>query len=318
MTPEEKLLALIQQDKQPSGTPAPATPAPAAQPAAAAAAPKPEAATPPARETAKPMEPAPVAAREAAKPVETQPVAEKKLKLAAQPAPTAPRAPQAAAAEPAPPASTVTAPAASAAAGAAPSAVAADKEQAAIPAPLPTPAAASPAPPAGRGRPPVRTGGALGLVFANRVLAVVVLVLLVGVVYSIASIQSDVGGRVRALKEGSGVQPVAVAVVARETPLPVETFLDRVSVRDVFLPSMETTTTGVAVVQGKAADLKLVGVSLDTSKAEDSMAIIRNKAESKTYFVKQGQAVGETGYTLERVLSDRAILKMRKQEIELR
>ena len=48
------------------------------------------------------------------------------------------------------------------------------------------------------------------------------------------------------------------------------------------------------------------------------MAIIRGKADSKTYFVKLGQTVGDTDYVLDRVLPDRIILKQRKQEYELK
>ena len=283
MTPEEKLLALIQQDKkQPEAAPAAAkateTPAPAAQ------APKPVAAVPPVEESVKAPEPA---------------SAEKKLKLAAAaPAPVEPKA----VAAPAVPAPAVS------------------------PAP-PTPAAAGgsepPAPPSvaapGKSvRAAVRTGGLQGLVFANRVLAAVVLVLLVGVAYSIASIRSDNAERVVELRDGAGVQPVGVAVVNRESPPPVEAFLDKIAVRDLFQSSGNAVTSSVSVAQGQVSDLKLVGVSIDSASDVESMAIIRNKADSKTYFVKTGQAVGETGYTLGRVLADRAILKIRKQEIELR
>lgn len=275
MTPEEKLLALIQQDKKQPDNAAPAA-AKAAEPATPAVAQKASAVEPVAQATSKPAEP--------------QPAAEKKLKLAT--------APVAAAAAPAP------------------------APQAAPPAPPPSePVAAAPAPPpapvrAVRVSP--RSGGLQGLVLTNRVLAVVVLVLLVGVVYSIAAIRSDVVKRVSELRDGAGVQPAGVAIVSQEAPPPVDVFLDKVAARDVFQSSAEATTSTVTVAQGQVADLKLVGVSIDSASEDESMAIIRNKADSKTFFVKVGEAVGETGYTLGRVLADRAILKIRKQEIELR
>lgn len=284
MTPEEKLLALIQQDKKQPDKAAPAA-TPPAEPVAAVpvAAPKPVAAG---------------AAREAPKPAEAQPVPEKKLKLATAPAPVP--SPAAAAPVPAPQAAPAVPPAPP------------PTEPVSAPPPAPPPA------PVKTVRVSPRAGGLQGLVLTNRVLAAVVLVLLAGVVYSIASIRSDVLQRVSGLKEGAGVQPAGVAVVSQESPPPVEVFLDRVAVRDVFQSSAEATTSTVTAAQGQVADLKLVGVSIDSASESESMAIIRNKADSKTYFVKTGEAVGETGYTLGRVLVDRAILKIRKQEIELR
>jgi type II secretory pathway component PulC len=64
--------------------------------------------------------------------------------------------------------------------------------------------------------------------------------------------------------------------------------------------------------------LKLVGISMDTAVPEESLAIIRNKVDSKTYFVKVGESVGDTGIILARVLADRVILKSQKQELELK
>jgi len=184
------------------------------------------------------------------------------------------------------------------------------KEEVAIPAVEPV---------AGYRMPIFRPGRSSGLVLFNRVLAGVVLVLLVLVVYSVASIRADVAAEGEQLKEGAGAQPVVPAAVFKDSLPSVDAFLEKVSGRDVFMQTgAGVTTSTVAVLQGKVADLKLLGVSIDSSADVESMAIIRNKAESKTYFVNRGQTVGDTGYTLEKVLADRAVLKMGKQEIELK
>lgn len=164
-----------------------------------------------------------------------------------------------------------------------------------------------------------RPGQLSGLVLFNRVLAGVVLVLLVVVVYSVASIRADVDSEGVRLESGAGALPIVTATIFKESLPSVDTFLEKVAVRDVFQPKEAAAATATAsVLQGKVADLKLLGVSMDSAAAEESMAIIRNKAESRTYFVKKGQLVGDTGYTLERVLSDHAVLKKGKQEIELK
>ncbi len=164
-----------------------------------------------------------------------------------------------------------------------------------------------------------RPGSLNGLVLFNRVLAGVVLVLLGVVVYSVASIRADVAAEGDRLKAGAGTHHVAVVALVKEELPSVDVFLDKVSQRNVFLSvEAKTATSTVAALTGKVADLKLLGVSIDSAVDQESMAIIRNKAESRTYFVKKGQLVGDTGYTLERVLSDRAVLKQGKQEIELK
>jgi type II secretory pathway component PulC len=164
-----------------------------------------------------------------------------------------------------------------------------------------------------------RPGSLNGLVLFNRVLAGVVLVLLGVVVYSVASIRADVAAEGDRLKAGAGAQHVVAVAILKEGLPSVDVFLDKVSQRNVFLSvDAKSATSTVAVLTGKVADLKLLGVSIDSSVDQESMAIIRNKAESRTYFIKKGQLVGDTGYTLERVLADRAVLKQGKQEIELK
>jgi hypothetical protein len=158
-----------------------------------------------------------------------------------------------------------------------------------------------------------------GLALANRVLGLVVLVLLVLVVYSVASIQADVAEEVAKQVAGAGTFPLAPLIVTSQTVPSLDYYLEKVSRRNIFArlgPQFPPVTP--IKDMGKAADLKLVGVSLDTVSPEESLAIIRSKPDSKMHFVKLGQAVGDTGLTLERVLPDRVILKGNKQEFELK
>lgn len=307
MTPEEKLLALIQQEKAPA-TPAaeqpkvirPVEPEPMASTvkvAAAEKAPSLEAGV--SRKNAslpvaKPELPADQREVKGGEPLPAK--AEKKLKLST------------AAPVPAEPAS-VRAPLPSEAA-----APAVGKET------VPEVSVSQVAVPVkGYGLPIFRSGQLSGLVLFNRVLAGVVLVLLVVVVYSVASIRADVDSEGSRLESGAGTLPIVTATIFKESLPSVDALLEKMAVRNVFQPkeAAAATATGAAL-QGKVADLKLLGVSLDSAADAESMAIIRNKAESRTYFVKKGQLVGDTGYTLERVLSDHAVLKKGKQEIELK
>ena len=160
----------------------------------------------------------------------------------------------------------------------------------------------------------------MGMTLLNRVLAVVVLVLLIGVVYSIASIRAGVAEELAVQIAGAGEMPLMPLVSTNVSVPPLDYYLGVVAKRDLFgLPAApgQVVTNAVPVLQEKS-DLKLMGVSLDAVEPSDSMAIIKNKPDSKTYFVKVGQAVGDTGFTLQRVLSDRVVLKSKKQELELK
>ncbi len=317
MTPEEKLLALIQRDKrqetipssavEPSREPEKVTIAPPVVPQQAAASvpvvPPVPAVVSPVPVAAPTVSPAAPAVLESVPPApKVEPPAEKKIKLSARSEkpiakvtekPIVPVAEK----EPAP--------------------AVAETKPAAIPQEVPVvnPVAAMAS--------PVRVltvrRGVGGLALVNRVLALVVLVLLVLVVYSVASIRTDVAKDVSTQVASAGTLPLAPLVVTSEAVPALDYYLDKVSGRNLFMPfGSPATTSVVSVVVGKAGDLKLVGVSVDESAPEESLAIIRNKADSKTHFVKVGQNVGDTGLTLARVLADRVILKSHKQEVELK
>lgn len=305
LTPEEKLLALIQQQKPQER--APATVAAMAESEASAngggtAARRADA---PESQTVT----APASSR-----LDPQP--EKKLRLAAEPAtlvaqPLKPSSPDQSTAapvaiEPAPSSSIV----ADAHLGDKPADRMEPKRAAAIPGP------------AGQAT-PVRIPSAMtrlgGVALTNRILLLVVLVLLVAVVYSVASIRSDVTDEIGRQIASAGTLPLPPLTVTRQTPPPLDLFLAKAAERDIFRPVRSSAATnGPVKVVGQVADLKLVGISLDAAAPEESEAIIRTKTDSKTHFVKLGQGVGDTGLTLVRVLPDRVILRANKQEYELK
>ena len=301
LTPEEKLLALIQRDKSQETPPvvavAPVSPSPAPVAVASPAAP------------AVVESPSPVVPK-------AEPASEKKLKLSAQVEKPQVKAPEKA--EPVAPSKiaeekTMPAAAAKAVASSGP-----DKQV--EPAPVPSPPKETPVV-VTQAQPIVMTvrRGVIGLPLINRVLALVVLVLLVCVVYSVASIRADVAKEVSAQVANAGSLTLAPPMMTSESAPALDFFLDKVK-RNLFLPiGSPVSTNGVGpVVVGKAGDLKLVGISMDDAAPEESLAIIRNKVDSKTYFVKAGEGVGDTGLTLARVLPDRVILKSHKQEVELK
>jgi hypothetical protein len=167
--------------------------------------------------------------------------------------------------------------------------------------------------------PPARSTGPMTVAFVNRFLVLVVLVLLLFVLYSIASVKSDVARETAAQAAEVGSAPVTTPIVTRGPYPPVTNFIDAVAVRDIFRPggAPQTGTNVVGKAGGELA-LKLVGVSIDSASAQESMAIIKSKTGTQTYFVKQGQTVGETGATLERIFPDHVIVKYQRQELELR
>jgi hypothetical protein len=324
LTPEEKLLALIQQGKQqdkPAASAAPVPPAVSPPPPAAAAPPAPAtvsvvAVPPPARAVAEPV----------AVSKDVAPPSEKKIKLAAEsPRPAIPVEPaKATAAESKKQESKPAAPAKSVG-GVEPQV---QSEKPGVAAVKTDPGAESSAPPAldpaaragspSRANVIPRTGG---LVLVNRVLVFVVLVLLILVVYSIASIRSDVAAEIQKQIQVAGEIPMGSFVAANEAVPTLDSLIDKVGARNIFLGVTKGGSGGDANASSdkveKSSDLKLMGVSVDSAEPGESIAIIKNKPDSKTYFVKIGQAVGETGYVLQRVLPDRVVLKGRKQEFEL-
>jgi hypothetical protein len=331
MTPEEKLLALIQQDKRQTGTvtpqekllalieqdkqkPEPSLPVPV-QPVATAV-PIP---------VAKPI-PAPVAvaAPPAAKPdpipapavVKAAPVvAAPPLEIKQTPAPVK------AAPVVVPPAETkktplVVMPPAPAQNTSTPTAKSATVPVIAPqPVSLPTPAPSAPQPML---FPTIRISG---VTITNRVLAVMVVLLIVAVFCSVAGTQRGVDNEIQKQMNGAGEMSVTPVAISDEPVPAAEFFLEKVSTRNFFSPkTAEKGKTGADVPEtlGLAKDLKLVAVSMDAATASESMAIIKIKADSKTYFVKIGENVGDTGFVLTKVLADRIVLKQRKQEFELK
>ena len=168
--------------------------------------------------------------------------------------------------------------------------------------------------------PTFRPSRSIRLVYLNRVLAVVVLVLAAVVFYSVGSTRRGIAGDLERQVNGAGSMSEPPVIVS-EDKVGLETYLEKVSSRNIFVPKLAAKTgpeAGPVLPTGILKDLKLVAVSLDSSSSADSMAIIKNKTDAKTYFVKLGQTVGGTDYVLDKVLSDRVVLKQRKQEFELK
>jgi hypothetical protein len=161
-----------------------------------------------------------------------------------------------------------------------------------------------------------------GVTITNRVLAVVVMLLIVVVFYSVAGTQRGIKEEVQRQMSGAGAMSVPPMAILDEPIPPVEVFVDKVNTRNFFSPKVvekgREAGSEAAVPAGMTKDFKLVAVSLDTATPSESMAIIKNKADSKTYFVKLGESVGDTGLVLSKVLADRIVLKQRKQEFELK
>lgn len=161
-----------------------------------------------------------------------------------------------------------------------------------------------------------------GVTITNRVLGVLVVLLIVAVFYSVAGTERSINAEIQKQLKGAGEMSVAQVAVSEE-PLPsVEDLVTKVSKRNYFAPvTFEKGSAGVGapvVVAGALKDLKLVAVSMDAATPSESMGIVKNKADSKTYFVKVGESVGDTGYVLVKVLTDRLVLKQGKQEVELK
>lgn len=286
MTPEEKLLALIQQDKRQTPVepkphtpvavaPAPSPPAPAPAPAAPVA-PKPA-----------PV-PAPVPA---AVPVASVP----------SPATSAPgkeAAPRLKLAEPVLPLAVATS----------------------SPEELPPVDKAGSAAVAAPAFVSLSTSRSTGLLLLNRGLGVVVLVLIALVFYSVGAINPGIAEALERQVIGAGSLSMTPTVFPQEAPPALDSFLEKVKDRNAFVAKAQTKGEGDARPEATGApkDLKLVAVSMDSSSAEESMAIIRNKADAKTYFVKIGQTVGPTDYVLERIFNDHVVVKLQKQLFDVK
>ena len=310
ITPQEKLLALLEQDKRkPEAAPVEPVVVPAPIPV-----PKPPPAAAPAPT---PVKPAPVA-------VAPPPPEVKKAPLVVVPPPAAAPAP-----EPVKPAPVVVAPPPEVKKAplvvvpppaAAPASAPANVAPVVVPLaaqPLPSPAA--PPVPQPLVFPSIRLSG---VTITNRVLALVAMLLIVVVFYSVAGTERGIKEDIQRQMNGAGEMSVTTMSISDEPVPEVNMFVEKVSIRNFFSYKMveksrdggsEAPTPG-----GLAKDFKLVAVSVDTATPSESMAIIKGKADSKTYFVKLGESVGDTGFVLSKVLADRIVLKQRKQEFELK
>lgn len=316
VTPQEKLLALIEQDKQKPEPSVPAqpvkeavAPAPVAKPAPG---PKPIPALiqPVAVVVPPPVKPAPGPAATVtppapvkAAPVEAStPVAVKKTPLVVLPPPPPPA--NAAAVAPATPSPAVV--------------------QQSVPVPSPVPTADKPgdSPKAPSPQPLIfPTIRVSGVTIVNRVLAVVVVLLIVVVFYSVAGTQRGNDAELRRLMSGAGERLISPLAISDEALPSLELFQEKVGRRNFFTPIVvekDNTGAAVPVMVSALKDLKLVAVSVDAAVPSESMGIIKNKTDSKTYFVKIGESVGDTGFILDKVLADRLVLKKGKQECELK
>lgn len=160
-----------------------------------------------------------------------------------------------------------------------------------------------------------------GVTVTNRVLAGVVLALIVLVFYSVSGTQHSINDEIKRQLSGAGEMSVPPRAVSGESVPAMDVFVDKASTRNFFAAKVTEKGKDGAVTPvtvGLSKDFKLVAVSMDATTASDSMAIIKNKADSKTYFVKIGESVGDTGFVLSKVLADRIVLKQRKQEFELK
>lgn len=157
------------------------------------------------------------------------------------------------------------------------------------------------------------------LLLLNRSLAVLVLGLIVGVFFAVMSIKPGIAKELERQIDGAGSLSVTPQMIVEESIPVLDFYLDKVATRNPFIARVPPPLPGEKVEKaGAPKDLKLMAVSVDAASPADSMAIIKSKTDSKTYFVKLGQTVGDTNYQLEKVLEDRIVLKMGKQEFELK
>lgn len=316
MTPEEKLLALIQADKRQAPAPAaepvvPPAPAPAVVPPAPAPAPVKPAAP---AVVAPPPEPAPAKitppAAPAPAPAKTAAPAAAPSRAEPGPAAAMPKS------EPKPEPATLKLKLVEDKLGVKESRDSAVKTAEPLASLPPEPLAPEPLAPL-----PAAPSSAFSLLLLNRILGVAVVALVLFLVFQIGSIRGGVAAAVEKQMQGAGALTVSPLSISEEAVPLLDTYLEKVGSRNLFVPRItpkDGSAPAVAETMGAPKDFKLVAISLDSSDASESTAIIRNKADSKTYFVKPGQTVGSTDYVLDRVASDRIVLKLRKQEFELK
>ena len=155
--------------------------------------------------------------------------------------------------------------------------------------------------------------------FLNRALGLVVIMLIALVAFRIGSIRAGISEAIEKQVSGAGNRPIQSLVVSEEAVPALDAYLDKVSSFNIFMPKVAVREgAGKVEPTGAPKDLKLVAVSMDSTSVEESMAIIKNTGDSKTYFVKSGQTIGSTEYVLDKVFSDHVVIKLRKQEFELK
>lgn len=165
------------------------------------------------------------------------------------------------------------------------------------------------------------SGWSVSIGWVNRAALVVVLVLVVFVVLAIFT-----GGP---KAEAFGPLPGSAPDVAGsdEPPggaqesglLEKSAYLEAAARRNVFVPfGQEQAIDPQPQPEAGIADLRLIGVSWQSEGDRPPEAIIRDLTTQNTYFVKQGEQIGATGLTLERVYRDRVIVLNQEEELELR
>jgi len=92
-------------------------------------------------------------------------------------------------------------------------------------------------------------------------------------------------------------------------------YLEMVQRRNIFSPialkEVEKPEVKEKQLQEMSSDLSLVGISLD----EEPVAMIENKKEEKTYFLKEGDKIGE--FEIENIQENKVILNFKGKKIEL-
>jgi len=92
-------------------------------------------------------------------------------------------------------------------------------------------------------------------------------------------------------------------------------YLEMVQRRNIFSPialkQVEKPEVKEKQLQEMVSDLDLVGISLD----DEPMAMIENKKEEKTFFLKKGDKIGE--FEIEEIQENKVILNFKGNKIEL-
>ena len=283
LSPEERLLKVIQSGKAPASGPAPA----AAAAAAVSVSPQP---APQAPAVEKPKLTVAPKAAEPVKPAAEKPVEKPAAKPVAKAPTPAPAAAPAAAAPISPPVE--------------PQAQPVEKS---VEESLPQP------------QPLKERSGGLGLRGVNRILLAAVLAGIVVVAYDLWAdrpVAPAMGESDSAVVE-TFPQPEPVPTLAQLMAKVGDRNLFDVPDAPAPKPDQERRTDKTAAPEA-AKNFKLMGVSLDERQPAESMALIRDQATGNTYFLKVGQRVADSDFVLGSIRSESVTLKTQKGELELR